>query len=422
MVRDDSLRNLPPNTLRTIAGVGYRDGVPAQTADAGWPMGVVRSVAERWFGDLIVIDYQAHRLWRIDRDGILHSLAGDGIPGNSGDGGPASAARFFGPHDLTQDKQGNLYLSDLGNQVIRRIDGRTGIITCVAGSGRVGRGGDGGPALDAEMDTTCGVAVDDAGHLYLSSEWANNIRCVDAQTGIITLFAGQDARFDPPVSSDGRAYTSPRASLMGYHGDNGPASVEPFIIPNIWPLTRMATSMYAITLTTVCGKIDMQTGLITGSGNGQRASNGDGGPAVAASTLMPDAICLDAQDNLYVGEKYGYRAQGGCGETGIVTTLVGNGVPGFGEEGLPGAQTHCNSVESGIWADPDGTVFWVIARVGCGATTVRVASLLTVLGGTSVHDGEVATAAFLNGPGGLAVGSQRSFVYCRCLEPTYPHA
>ncbi len=81
------------------------------------------------------------------------------------------------------------------------------------------------------LDTTCGVAVDDAGHLYLSSEWANNIRRVDAQTGIITLFAGQDARFYPPAQSAGNSYTSPRASLMGYHGDGGPASAAAFHHP-----------------------------------------------------------------------------------------------------------------------------------------------------------------------------------------------
>ena len=405
MVLYDSLRNLPAHTLHTIAGIGYRDGVPAQTADAGWPMGVVRSVAERWFGELIVIDYQAHRLWRIDQDGILHSLAGDGIPGNSGDGGPASAARFFGPHDLTQDKQGNLYLSDLGNQVIRRIDGRTGIITRVAGSGKVGRGGDGGPALEAEMDTTCGVAVDDAGHLYLSSEWANNIRRVDAQTGIITLFAGQDARFYLPEPSAGRAYTSPRASLMGYHGDNGPASAAAFHHPEHLAFDSQGNLFVCDNSNDRIRKIDRQTGLITTVlGNGQRASNGDGGPAVAASTLMPDAICLDAHDNLYVGEKYGYRVRKVDAHTGIVTTLVGNGVPGFGEEGLPGAQTHCNSVESGIWADPDGTVFWGDCSGRLRRYDGQSGIVTTVLGGLGVHDGEVATAAFINGPGGLAVG------------------
>ncbi|MFZ4660568.1 MAG: hypothetical protein ACOYNY_26400 [Caldilineaceae bacterium] len=401
----DLFHTLPPTRLHTIAGVGYQTGIPAQSADAGWPMGVVRSVAARWFGDLIVVDYHAHRLWRIDQAGLLHAFAGDGVPGNSGDGGPASEARFYWPHDLTQDKQGNLYLADLGNQVIRRIDGQSGIITRVAGSGKVGRGGDGGLALDAELDTTCGVAVDDAGNLYLSSEWANNICRVDAQSGIITLFAGQDARLYPAERGESRPYGGPRVSFMGYHGDGGPASAASFRHPEHLAFDSQGNLYICDNSNDRVRKIDMQTGLIsTVLGNGQRASNGDGGPAIEASTLMPDAIFLDIHDNLYVGEKYGYRVRKVDAITGIVQTLVGNGVPGFGEEGLPGEATHCNSVEVGIWVDPDGTLFWSDCSGRLRRRDGQSSIVTTVLGGVTVHDGEPATAAFLNGPGGLAVG------------------
>lgn len=400
------LQQLAPGAIATVAGVGYRSGVPAKETDAGWPMGVVRSVAPRWLGQLIVVDYHGHRLWRIDREGILHRFAGTGIPGNSGDGGPAGDARFYWPHDLTQDRHGNLYLSDLGNQVIRRIDGRTGIITRVAGAGQVGRGGDGGPALDAELDTTCGVAVDGTGNLYLSSEWANNIRRVDAKSGIIERFAGQNAshRFDqlnpsPPTSGPG-------LTLMGYHGDGGPALDAAFYHPEHLVFDRDNRHLY------VCDnsndrvrRIDMQSGIITTVfGSGRRSSTGDGGPATEASTLMPDAICLDSQNNLYVGEKYGYRVRKVDASTGIVTTLVGNGVPGFGEEGLPGRETRCNSVEAGICADPDGTVFWSDCSGRLRRYDGQTGIVTTVLGGTTVHDGEVATNGFLCGPGGLAVG------------------
>ena len=399
----DRLRQMAPHAISTIAGAGYQTGGLARDSDAGWPMGVVRSLAPLWRGDLIVVDYHAHRLWRIDSAGILHALAGDGIPGNQGDGGPTLAARFFWPHDLTQDKQGNLYLSDLGNQMIRRIDGQTAIVTRVAGSGKVGRGGDGGPALDAELDTTCGVAVDDAGNIFLSSEWASNIRRVDAQTGIISLFAGSNAAHVPGPN---RPTSGPGLNLTGYHGDGGPAANAAFHHPEHLAFDPAGNLYICDNSNDRIRRIDRQSGIITTVfGTGQRASNGDGGPAVEASTLMPDALCLDSHGNLYVGEKYGYRIRKVSGATGLVSTLVGNGVPGFGEEGLPGSQTHVNSVECGIWADPDGTVFWSDCsgrlRRYDGATGI----VTTVLGGTSVHDGEVATAGFLNGPGGLAVGS-----------------
>ena len=156
----------------------------------------------------------------------------------------------------------------------------------------------------------------------------------------------------------------------------------------------------------------MRTGIITTVlGNGQRASNGDGRPAVEASTLMPDAICLDVHDNLYVGEKYGFRIRKVEAATGIVTTLVGNGVPAWGEEGLHGSQTGCNSVEAAIWADPDGTVLWGDCsgrlRRYDGATGI----VTTVLGGTGVGDGAAAGGAFLRGPLGIDVAADGSIYF-----------
>ena len=392
---------LPEGCITTVAGVGYADGIPAREADAGWPLGVVR----RPDGDLIVVDYNAHRIWRIDREGILHAFAGDGVPGDRGEGGPALEARFYHPHDLCQDREGNLYLSDLGNDTIRRIDYRTGVITRAAGSGRRGRGGDGGPAVEAELDCTSGVAVDASGDLFLSSEWMNNIRRVDAETGIIETVYGLSARHYPSERGESRPFAGPGLSLMGYHGDGGPAAEAAFYHPEHLALDSRDNLYVCDNSNDRIRRIDRRSGIVTTVlGNGQRASNGDGGPAVEASTLMPDAICFDVHDNLYVGEKYGFRVRKVDAATGIVNTLVGDGVPGFGEEGLHGSRTRCNSCESGIWADADGTVYWGDCsgrlRRCDGATGI----VTTALGGTSVHDGEAATSAFLCGPDGLAVG------------------
>jgi len=397
----ERLKNLEDGTILTIAGVGQRDGIPAKEADAGWPMGIVR----RPDGDLIVNDYQWHRIWRIDQEGILHSFAGDGIAGRSGDGGPALAARFFHPHDLSQDRHGNLFLSDLGNQTIRRIDYETGVVTLVAGSGQAGRGGDGGLAAQAELDCTCGVAVDRSDVVHLSSEWMNNIRRIDPNTGLIETVFGLSARHYPTEVGKSRPFSGPGLSLGGYHGDGGPASEAAFNHPEHLAFDSMDNLYVCDNSNDRIRKIDHRTGIITTVlGNGQRASNGDGGPAIEASTLMPDALCLDLHDNLYVGEKYGFRIRKVNRETGIVQTLVGTGEPGFGEEGLEGSNTRCNSVEAGIYADPDGTVFWG----DCSGRTRRydgqTGIVTTVLGGTSVHDDEVATNGFLNGPGGLSVG------------------
>ena len=144
--------------------------------------------------------------------------------------------------------------------------------------------------------------------------------------------------------------------------------------------------------------------MTTVLGDGRHSSQGDGGPAVEASVLMPDSLCIDAHDNMYVGEKYGYRVRRVDAATGIVSTIVGTGVPGWGEEGLHGSETRCNSCESGIWADPDGTVHWSDCsgrlRRYDGATGI----VTTALGGTHVGDGGPAVDAFLRGPAGICVG------------------
>ncbi|MDP7579081.1 MAG: hypothetical protein QGF12_06045 [SAR202 cluster bacterium] len=411
MKLSETLSLLPSWDITTIAGVGYQENVPAKDADAGWPLGIVR----RPDGDLIVADYKGHRIWRIDEDGILHTLAGDGVPGDSGDGGLALNARLNGPHDLAIDRHGNIYFSDLLNQAYRRIDYSDGTITRVAGSGQIGRGGDGGFATDAELDTTSGIAVDCDGNIFISSEWANTIRRIDVRTGVIETFAGLNARHYPSESGINRPSLQgiqgttfgwePGLSLKGYHGDGGPASAASFYHPEHLAFDSVGDLYVCDNSNNRVRKIEMETGIITTIlGNGQPASNGDGGSAMEASTNMPDAICIDIHDNLYVSEKHGFRVRKVDAVTGTVTTLVGTGMPGYGEEGLPGTETACNSCESGLWADPDGTVFWsdCSGRVRCYDGETRIVT--TVLGGIGVGDGDFASEAYLSGPGGISIG------------------
>ena len=140
----------------------------------------------------------------------------------------------------------------------------------------------------------------------------------------------------------------------------------------------------------------MKSGVITTVfGNGQFASNGDGGPATEASTCMPDSIFVDSQKNIFVGEKNGYRVRKVDGKTGIVSTLVGNGTPGWGEDGLKGNETLCNSCESGLWADSDETVFWSDCSGRVRKIDGKSKIVTTVFGGTSIHDDGPPEKAFL---------------------------
>ena len=382
------LQNLPRGAVATIAGVGWQSGTPAAATDIGWPMGVVRDLD----GDLIVVDYHGQRIWRIDRNGILHLFAGDGIQGFAGDGEVSSNARFDSPHDLWRDQQGNLYLSDLGNHRIRRIDAVTKLISTVAGCGVRGREGDGGPATEAQLDISSGVVKDSKGNLYIADEPSSTVRRVDTR-GIIKRYAG--------------------LGVGGYNGDGIPA-LEAALHHCEHLAVDSRDNLY------ICDnsndrirKIDQQGIITTVLGNPYpvgvdcgflRSSIGDGGMAVDACITMPDAIFIDGRDNLYVGEKYGFRVRRVDATTGVVKTVVGTGIPGFGEDGDIGLRSQINSCECGLWADPDGTTFWSDCSGRLRKVDGQTGIVSTVLGGTSVGDGGLATSAFITGPNGLSVG------------------
>ncbi len=394
------LDELAPGTITTIAGVGYREGIPARDAPAGTPQGVARLAS----GDLIVLDMWGHRIWRIDTEGILHTCGGDGVPGNRGDGGPVRNARLDAPHDLSVDRQGNLYLTEMGNHCVRRIDAETGVITRTVGSGRVGWGGNGGPALECEIDNDSGIAVDADGNIFICCEWSNNIRRVDAKTGIIDLFAGIEQRHHNLESGDSRPFSGPWLNLGGYSGDGGPRLQAGFHHPEHLAFDSQGDLYICDNSNDRIRKIDMRTGIVsTVLGNGTRSSSGDGELATEAAILMPDALCFDVHDNLYVGEKYGFRLRQVDAGTGRVSTLAGNGQAGWGDEGLRGPESRINSIEAGLWADPDGTVFWGDSSGRLRRYDGATGTVTTALGGTSVHDGGAATEAFLRGPFGIEV-------------------
>ena len=192
-------RSIPPGTITTIAGTGERgfggDGGPATQARLNYPYGVAVDGA----GNLYIADLANHRIRKVDSTGTITTFAGTGERGFGGDGGPASQAQINFPTGVAVDEAGNLYIADWSNARIRKVDG-TGTITTIAGTGELGFGGDGGPAIQARLSLPYSVAVDGAGNLYIADQYNNRIRRVDS-TGTITTIAGTGERgFSGPAT------------------------------------------------------------------------------------------------------------------------------------------------------------------------------------------------------------------------------
>ncbi|HVW85463.1 MAG TPA: BACON domain-containing carbohydrate-binding protein, partial [Bryobacteraceae bacterium] len=197
--------------ITTVAGggnYGLGDNGPAVLASLNSPRAVIVDA----YGDLFLADASSQRVRRVDGvTGIITTVAGTGSLGVTGDGGLATAALLNTPSALALDPMGNLLIADSGNSRIRRVDASTGNITTVAGNGCCGFAGDGGAAKSALLNSPAGIAADKAGNLYIADTSDNRIRRVDAVTGVITTIAG--------------------SSFPGFSGDGGPSAAASLNAP-----------------------------------------------------------------------------------------------------------------------------------------------------------------------------------------------
>ena len=204
--------DLSTGIIETVAGngvFGYAgDGGPAVAAELAYPVGLAVDSA----GNLFIVDQRNQRVRRVDSAGIITTFAGNGQIGFSGDGGPAAAAVLNFPTGVVVDAAGDVFVSDAGNQRIRRIDAASGKITTWAGNGISGYTGDGGPATAAELSNPLFMISDASGNLLMVDQWNNSVRSIAAATDIITTLAG--------------------TGLQGFSGDGGPANQATFNLPD----------------------------------------------------------------------------------------------------------------------------------------------------------------------------------------------
>ncbi len=319
---------------------------------------------------------------------MITTVAGTGTAGYAGDGGPASQAQLHDPFDVAFDRGGSLFFSDTNNHCIRRIDGKTGIITTVAGSGRKGYSGDGGPATAATMNEPYGIALDDEGNLYIVDRLNACVRRVDARTGVIRTIAG--------------------TGKPGYSGDGGPGAQAQLREPNGIALDGKGKLYIADVRDQRVRVLDLGTGVIrTFCGTGRKEQTGDGGPFQQASLLGPRAVAVGPDGSILICEREGNSIRRVNLQSGMIVRVAGTGQKGYSGDGGPALRATLNGPKE-LEVDRNGNVYVVdtennaIRRLDAKTGAISTIAGNGKAGGTG--DRGPATAATLNRPHGVAVG------------------
>ena len=275
-------------TTTTVVGNGQKgytgDGGPATQATLNEPYGVLPDGD----GNLFIVDRLNAAIRRVDaKTGVITTYAGNGQKGYSGDGGPAAQATMKEPNAFDFDPQGNLYVADVADNRIRKIDRKTGTISTVCGTGKREFAGDGGPAAQASIQGARAVAFSRDGTMYICEREGNRVRKVDPRSGIITTIAGTGQK--------------------GYAGDGGPALQATFNGPK-WIHVGPDQLVYVVDTENHCVRqIDPKAGTLRTVAGGHLGPDGDGGPATKAGMDRPHGCWVDRDGNLYTADTNNHR-------------------------------------------------------------------------------------------------------------------
>src|SRR5581483_11866223 len=275
--------------ITTVAGNGSTtysgDGGLAIDAGLGGFPPLPPTVSVDKIGELFIADSQYNRIRRVDTNGIITTVAGNGTAGYSGDGGLAIFASLNRPRGVAVDGAGNLFIADSLNHCIRKVDANS-IITTIAGNGTGGYSGDGFPATNANLNSPHGVALDGAGNLFIADYGNQRIRKVDTN-GIITTIAGNGTN--------------------GYSGDGGAATNASLDSPQSVVVDAFNNVILADTLNQRVRLVNAQGIISTLAGIGTAGFSGDGGAATNASLSRPTGVAVDQLDNLFIADSSNHR-------------------------------------------------------------------------------------------------------------------
>ena len=332
--------------------------------------------------------------------GIITTIAGTGEAGFSGDGGDALLASLNRPYGIFVDPEGDLFIADRYNNRIRRVDGATGIITTVAGTGVAGFSGDEGEAAHASLNEPASVFVDSEGNLFIADRYNHRVRRVDGETRIITTVAG--------------------TGTAGFSGDGGRATQARLHEP-IGVFVDLEGDLFIADYVNHCiRRVDSQTGIVsTVAGTGMAGFSGDRGQAIQADLNDPVGIFVDSEGNLFIADAANHRVRRVNGKTGIIDTVAGNGAAGFSGDGVDATRASLYQPVS-VFVDSDGDLFIAEWANCCVRRVDGRTGIMSIVAGTGEErfsgDGGQATQASLQYPFAVFVDSAGDLLIADALN------
>lgn len=279
--------NLKTQKTQVVAGNGQReyagDGGPATNASLNMP----HEIRFDSKGDLYIVERDNHTVRKVDmKAGTISTVAGTGIPGFSGDGGAATKAQLRSPHSIAFDEKDNLFICDIGNHRIRRVDSKTKNIGTYAGTGERKPTPDGASLAGTPLNGPRTIDLDSQGNLYLALREGNSIYRIDPRLRQIFHVAG--------------------TGEQGYSGDGGPAAKAKFAGPK--GIAYADKKLYVVdTENHAIRRIDLVTGNITTVlGSGERGDGPESDP-LKCKLNRPHGIFVDRKGLIYVGDSEAHR-------------------------------------------------------------------------------------------------------------------